>query len=907
MPLSLSQIEKLRVLKNAVATALQQTLCRFSLWLACHGIILPWYLWAESKVSIQTLSRYRRRAMVARLKASRFKLSRGPFVVRGVLESVYTFLRYMQFPVSISIKFSSAILVCLLPFIIFFIVRIYLPVPQRLVRARLNVNMKTVSESETVQPLIQRKTKTPAQDALPLTGFFNFTETDRKSGEGYLVQGKGGSHEESWRGWRLTSDSELLARFKIDTAGKTLRVKYRVIPNEEVDAQCRIDITSGEGEFLFSSGFDLKRGTGFGFHKSPLTRRLQEKLMPDLARMKSGITGRQATVNIRGNNPSLTFNVSRMDQGDPRVCSVLVYGFEQVRQASAQPLQAKRSLLMFLFKSLNAGLAADSQVMPWMSGILRSPVGYVFNQHHALDLREDNSFKQLLGLSSGYNGLPANPEIQLTERLRNIGYRIVLIGDYDSEDARTVIRPDVAIRIANETYQPQLALNQLFRSLEEESATPLFVLVRLRGMQARWWPVVSNLEIQKMFMGGQQRGVADTLLFGDAKSLDSELSIYFGQLKTSGIFSKFDFMLTAEKGLDLGLNLLPDDRQSGTFLGDLILNQESLRVPLIYIPASGRGVTENQMYKYIQSVTTHSDLSRSLWESLGLTDSKFPVEARRLWQSTDPIQSRIRGAFSSVRDSSSQFKSYPLHSRIQQGVLFVDPESAGGFLKYVTQPVPFRVSVPDSYGWPSGKTVSFASGEQFRQVSRRGTREEILGRVNSNFVREARRVIRVGRSLPLHFRLEFQENMPVDLVFTEQGRSVTQVKAELPEGLTLVSTAAQNNSFVHRISGRVREGDRMDLLGSLTQLQFSENRESSVFVACPEAYLFSAQALNAAVAQKSLCLLEIPSAQRVNYLKMTGKKIIKVWLIEDEKRSCVKPREGDDPENSECTFTETAE
>jgi hypothetical protein len=73
--------------------------------------------------------------------------------------------------------------------------------------------------------------------------------------------------------------------------------------------------------------------------------------------------------------------------------------------------------------------------------------------------------------------------------------------------------------------------------------------------------------------------------------------------------------------------------------------------------------------------------------------------------------------------------------------------------------------------------------------------------------------------------------------------------------------------------------------------------------------VFSPEALNAAVAQKSLCLLETPSTRRVNYLKLTGKKIITVWLVEDEKRRCIGQKEIEETETeySDCAVSETAE
>lgn len=904
----------MKVLKSAVAVALLQTLCRFTLWVACHGVFLPWYGWAETNVPVQTLERYRRRAMVARLRAQRFKIARGPFFLRGVLENLFTFLRFMQFPATVSLKFVAALLVCLFPLFVFFVVRIYLPVPQRMSRVGLDWNKHSVGTAEVLHPNIlrlsdfnfnsTRQTESPQTDS-----FFQFREIDGRSGEGIFTQGKNGAHEEMWRGWRLSAGADLLAQFSGESQIRTLRLKYKVMPNAFGHAQCRIDVTTDVGQFIFASSFSTARGGSFGFLKSPLTRRLQEKLMPNLARNQSHIESFPIAVPVGGNTPSLRFRMSRLDDGDARACDVLLYGFEWVRQSTVHAPSSKRNLLMLMFNTLNMDLASDVEIMPWMSSVLSSPNGYIFNQHHALDVRDDHSFRHLMGLSSDGISAFGSSEFNLLERLRRLGYKIVFIGDFDSADFRNQILPDVAVRINNETYQQRLTLTHLLKTLEDEATTPIFVLLRFKGMQSPWWPVFTQLEFQKMFFGGRHRGVMDTLLHAHARSLDNELSFHFSQLKNAGVFSKFDFLLTAERGLDLGLTLGTQESMKATFTNDLLLNQESLRVPLVYIPASNRFGKEDQIYKFIQSVTTHSDLARTLWETLGVTDFKFPVEARRLWQNSVPASARERQAFSSLRDTLSLIKAFPLYSRIQEGVLFADPDSTGGFLKYVSQAVPTRINVPDAYGWPTQQAVTFPSGEQVRQVSRRGTREEILGRVNSSFVRESRRVIRLGRRLPLRFRFEFQENMQIDLSFSESGGNVPVLKAELPGGLKMTTSARVGSAYVHNITGQVSAGERMDLFGGVTQIQFVENTSGSVFVACPEAFIFTAQALNAAVAQKSVCLLETPSAQRIAYLKAKGIKLISVWLVEDEKQSCVAQNEGDDSESeySECTSAETAQ
>lgn len=897
-----------------MAIALQQTLCRFTLWIACHGVFLPWYGWAETNVPVQTLERYRRRAMVARLRAQRFKIARGPFILRGVLENLFTFLRFMQFPATVSFKFVAALLVCLFPLIVFFVVRIYLPVPQRMARVGLDWNRQNVGTAEVLHPNIlrlsdfnftaNRQTEIPQPD-----GFFHFREIDGRSGEGIFTQGKSGAHEEMWRGWRLSAGADLLAQFSGEAQIRTLRLKYKVMPNKLSNAQCRIDVTTDVGQFIFASSFSTTRGGGFGFLKSPLTRRLQEKLMPNLAGNQAHIESFPIALPVSGNTPSLRFRTSRLDEGDARACDVLLYGFEWVRQSLSQASSNKRNLLMLIFNALSMDLASDAEVMPWMSSVLRSPNGYIFNQHHALDVRDDHSFRHLMGLSSDGISSFGNAEFNLVERLRRLGYKIVFMGDFDSADFRNQILPDIAVRINNETYQPRLTLTHLLKTLEEESTTPIFVLLRFKGMQSPWWPVFTQLEFQKMFFGGRHRGVMDTLLDAHARSLDDELSFHFSQLKNASVFSKFDFLLTAERGLDLGLNLGAQESMKATFTSDLLLNQESLRVPLVYVPASNQLDKDNQIYKFIQSVTTHSDLARTLWETLGITDFKFPVEARRLWQNTVPGPARERPAFSSLRDTLSLIKAFPLHSRIQEGVLFADPDSTGGFLKYVSQAVPIRISVPDAFGWPTQQALTFPSGEQFRQVSRRGTREEILGRVNSSFVRESRRVIRLGRRLPLRFRFEFQDKMQIDLTFSESGGSAPVLKAELPEGLKLTTSVRVDSVYVHKITGQVSAGERMDLFGGVTQLQFVENGQGSLFVACPEAFIFTAQALNAAVAQKSVCLLETPSAQRMAHLRTKGNKLISVWLVEDEKQNCVTQNEGDDTESEylECTSAEAAQ
>lgn len=881
-------LQRLNVLKDAVTVGVLQLISRFTLWLACHGVQLPWLSWAELYVSAQTVERYKRRAMVAKLRAQRFKIARGPFFLRATLEKAFVLLRILQFPLLLSVKFFLAFLVCVLPFVIFFLIRVYLPVPQRIPLVQPEMNMKIADTADVLRPNILQIADLDApsltdSDDESVGDGSEFKVLDNRSGEGILLLGKGGAHEEAWRGWRLSAAADVLLNFPAADSPRVLRLKYMPTSAGKAPAQCRIDVMTDVGQFVFSSVFAVQSGAGNRLLKTPLTRRLQEKLMPELAAFRTKTGSLPLVVPVAGGSPTLRFKLTPIDEESGKNCDLLLYGFEWQRKSQAVSLPVKKNLLFVLFKSLNYELATDPNVMPWMSSQMQFPRGFVFTQHHALDLRENHSYLNFLGLPPSQSDTVVNPDVHLIERLRRGGHKVIMIGDLGSNELQSKILPDIAIRIGNETYQSRLALKQLLAILEEELTTPVVVIVRLNGLQAPWWPTYSDFQWGKLFFGGNHRGLMDTLIQASAKSLDRELSFHFEQLTNKGLFAKFDFLLSAERGLDLGSGLSARDSARATFTSDMLLNQESLKVPLIYVPAAN----SLNSAKFVQTVTTHQDLTRTLWESLGHSDARFPLEARRLWQSLAGVYGRERSHSRTMKDVGEHLKMFPLNSRLQEGVLFADPDSTGGFLKYVSQPLPTRMSVPDAFGWPERRTLALPAGEQFRQVSRRGSREDVLSRVNSRFVRESRRIIRIGRRYPLRLRMEFSAASGVDLVFDETITGSAKLRTELPTGLSIVSQVNPAvNMVTHRIRGQVSAGARLELSGNVGQLRIVENRAGGLLVACPEAYVFTVSALSAAVAQKSVCLLEAPEPQRMAHLSAKGQQAIAVWLVEDEKQKC---------------------
>ncbi|NBW81927.1 hypothetical protein EBR21_09250, partial [bacterium] len=370
-------VKKAALLKDAIAVGAQQALGRFVLWLGCHGMILPWYTWAESSVSSQTLDRYRRRAMVARLRVQRFKITRGPFFLRGILDQLFVFIRFMQFPVLLTAKVLGALALCLLPLAVFFLIRVYLPVPQRMARLQSSLNINLVDKADVVRPRVLRLDSVQSQREAETIdhsreGFFEFRPLDNRTGEGLLIQGRGGAHEEIFRGWRLNPGRDLLVALPPDFDSKTIRLKYKAIPGAFESGLCKIDVTTDVGEYVFASTFDSQPIVGNRFLKTPLTRRLQEKLMPDLAQYQAALPNNSMSLNLTSGKQILRFSLKRLDEGEKRACDAFLYGFEKPRSIDVKARTAKRDLLLLLFRSLNSDLAMDDKIMPWLSSVLRS-------------------------------------------------------------------------------------------------------------------------------------------------------------------------------------------------------------------------------------------------------------------------------------------------------------------------------------------------------------------------------------------------------------------------------------------------------------------------------------------------------------------------------------------------------
>jgi hypothetical protein len=906
----------LRTLKAAFIVGLRQMSSRLTLWFGCYGVYLPWYKWSEANVSSETLERYKRRALVAKLRAQRFKIARGPVFLRGMIERLFVAKSIVQFPSLIAFKFSVALVICLFPFFLFFLVRIYLPVPQRIALSKAWLSLESVNSAEIVNLQILRVNDNTRQTAAWVDeqsekGSFAFRTINSATAEGLLTQGRGSAHEEYWRGWKLVAEHDLVASLPIKQPLRDLRLKYKFIPNAYGNGQCKIDVMDDIGQVLFAASFFSKSFSENRLFKTFLTRTLQEKLMPEVALFQAGLPDHPVSLQVRNGAAFIKFRMTRLDRGDPRACSVLLYGFEKPRSEIVPVQQPRRSLLMLSFKSMNSDLASVQQVMPWMSSTLRTPQGFIFSQHHAVDLRDTNSLRTLLGWSGTPVQRTETSPVTLFEQLKVRGYKTIIVGDFNPADFQFQVIPDIVIRIENETYEPRLVLSHLLKILENESTTPLFVLVRLNGLQMPWQPVFSDLEFKQLFWGGGQRGLMDTLLFSHAKSLDKELQWHFGELNKLGLFSKFDFIATAEKGMDLGLSRARQDATRITLSSDLLLNQDSLKVPLVFIPAHSRQGSEPGELQYVQDVTTHRDLLRTLWEMLGVLDAKFPVDARRLWKDSLLIQGWESKGGRVRKDSHERMQVVPLYSRLQDGVLFADPDASGSFLKYVSQTLPAQVSVYDVYGWPRRQKLNFPAGEQFRQVSKRGTREEVLGRVSGRFYRESRRIIKSGQRSPLHLTFEFHDAVPVDLILQESVVDHAKLRATLPTGLQLQSRRVGSSTVEHHITGRVFAGEKMELQGGLNQIQFLRYQIPASLVACPETYFFTPPALAAAVSQKSVCLFEAPDSQWIRSLRTKGHSLISVLLVEDANKICQTQFEGSgngtEEESSGCEENDTPE
>jgi hypothetical protein len=100
----------------------------------------------------------------------------------------------------------------------------------------------------------------------------------------------------------------------------------------------------------------------------------------------------------------------------------------------------------------------------------------------------------------------------------------------------------------------------------------------------------------------------------------------------------------------------------------------------------------------------------------------------------------------------------------------------------------------------------------------------------------------------------------------------------------------------------VSQGESFDINGSGNSFRVVENRGEGALVACPEALVFSAEALNSALTQKTVCLLETPEEERLAQLRKSGRKSISFWLVEDENQICkLQEDSGSEAEDySEC-------
>lgn len=888
-------------LLSALLMAVQQSLGRFILWASVHGVDLPWLAWAERAVLPSTLDRYRRRAMISQLRAQRYRIARGPYFLRSRLEKTAELFRLIQFPVLLSAKVLLALLICIAPFFVFFVVRIYLPVEQRIAVNHVAFDSKLFSSARAVQPTVFSSQAGSPSAYPPETPHQKFdAQIEREADwiadeEVDLLQGQGSAHAEIRRGWIINSTVEKIFQFRRFGEPLNLRFRYRPIPTDDAQLECALRVSRPTGEILYAGTFNASSLSRQVLVRSPLTRGLQEKLLPEFARNRVTAASHQVSVGFAAGDTRLKIRIETLGgRRESGACQALVYGFEvSGSRRIEREVNDSRSLLLISFDSLHADLALNEALMPWLSGFLTSPRTMHFAQHHALDVRKGQSLRTLLGLTEG--GAPQTELVKQASnisKLRQNGYRVVLVGNFKRvDDFLREVQPDVVVRIENETYEPSLVLSELRALLDEEGSTPLLVLMRLNGMNAPWRPFASDISFGTSAFQGSVRSASDSLIRSHLKSLDKILAKNLSTLESQGLFEKMDLAITAERGFDLGLNRTTQ-RAHPTRSAELLLNQETLRVPLGVALAKS---TERELHHLLKTqyyLTTHHDLARTLWENFGVFDMKFAPHTVRIWKKDDFYSSTRSSLRFSARKTEDEMRRLAIKSKVQEGVIFSEPGAVGGFLKYVSQSHPTRVTVPKVSGWKGSIAVDVDAGERFFQVSQRGRREEVVNRVNSQFLREARRILRQERKLPLRFIFTANAEQRVDLKLEERSAEVSQMKILLPDSLSLNTEQLSQSVIEHHITGVAREGDVFELRGGASQLRLATNDGEGLLVACPEAFHFTFEAINEALMQKVLCLLDAPIQERLDSFRVLNKKTLSFWLAEDEQQTCSNENSG---------------
>jgi hypothetical protein len=118
------------------------------------------------------------------------------------------------------------------------------------------------------------------------------------------------------------------------------------------------------------------------------------------------------------------------------------------------------------------------------------------------------------------------------------------------------------------------------------------------------------------------------------------------------------------------------------------------------------------------------------------------------------------------------------------------------------------------------------------------------------------------------------------------------MKVFLPDSLLLKTEQPNQGVIEHHITGVAREGDVFELRGGASLLQLTANNGEGLLVACPEAFHFTFEAINEALMQKVLCLLDAPMQERLDSYRVLNKKTLSFWLAEDEQQTCSNENSG---------------
>lgn len=545
--------------------------CRYSygqlvLLCALRGIKLPGFEKCMADLPPASLAAYKRQLIVFEIKGWQFSTQKGPFWYRRWVEFFKHQFHNHKFLLSAFFKLSVALFFILIPIGIFVLIRIVLPVPERVpfVPAIHKVSIDEKTRSDEVY-------KDTAFSNLFGKKRLSLIKIKKNLSEDHIVQGF----------WIQNKETLSIEKKSIDFSANTpgvLHIQYDLFSKDQTNQNCTLEVLD-ENRTVLASTADQPR-VFLNDNPNSLWNSLSKNLTPSATQ-----ASQELKIKLKNLPKKIFLRVSStadLNKTLSSSCTYLVSDFSFERTAK-KPLKRK-GVLFIVVDGLNKDLSEKDWILPHFNQFT-SQSNFQFLEHRTQSNVTWPSLSSLM--SSHYPKEQQHDQITLPAVLKKSGYRVAAIGPSSLFLDEFNFGLSDAFVFDNPNYQTRLTTEKMGSWLEQYGYSPFFLYLHYNAFSGPYKPPFADIHLRHFLEKPFGLHAKQELYLALGRTWDKEFQLILEKIKSLGLQDDVDIIVTSSHGIQIqekNWNYLlgVDATTTGAYAdkGHSLFDEE-LRVPLV--------------------------------------------------------------------------------------------------------------------------------------------------------------------------------------------------------------------------------------------------------------------------------------------------------------------------------------